>query len=395
LAPAYRWRLVDGLYSRLRPPLEGCGAVAFVAIIGAMRTGGWWFAAILVAGLLIMGGRILHYQRYWRASWKGGERRKTPDHWAFQFMLGALATASMWCALDLAALRAGDAMLLLVVISVQSGWLGAASTRNAASPATVVCQSILVLVPGVLCMLLSANHLLIALVPLAAIQFSATSGIARAIGAQITAAMISEQRLEAANARLTELSATDGLTGIANRRAFDAALQTEWGRAVRDGTELALLIIDVDYFKPYNDHYGHPAGDECLRLVAEATARVLRRPPDTPARFGGEEFVALLPGADPGAAVEVAERLRQAIADIGLSHEGSPFGQVTVSIGAACLTPDRGEDAQVLIDLADHALYEAKHAGRNIVRSAGRNLVLKPWTGGAALTAAPSEAGTA
>ena len=202
----------------------------------------------------------------------------------------------------------------------------------------------------------------------------------RASGKQIMATMESEQRLEAANARLTELSSTDGLTGIANRRAFDAIFQTEWARAARDGSDLAVLMIDVDSFKAYNDHYGHPAGDECLRLVAELAAGTLRRPPDTAARFGGVEFIALLPGTDGAAAVEVAERLRLAIMDAGLAHAGSSFGRVTISIGSASLAPHPGQDRQVLIDLADRALYEAKQSGRNNVRCAGCGLRIGAWS---------------
>ena len=223
------------------------------------------------------------------------------------------------------------------------------------------------------------NHYLFVLAPFGLVQVLATVSITRAIGAQITAALLSEQRLEMANALLTELSATDGLTGIANRRAFDAVFQTEWARASRDGSDLGVLMIDVDNFKAYNDHYGHPAGDDCLRLVAEVTQATLRRPPDTAARFGGEEFIALLPGTDGAAAVEVAERVRVAIMDAGVAHAGSSFGRVTISVGSASLAPHPGQDQQGLIDLADRALYEAKQAGRNTVRSAGRGLRIGAW----------------
>jgi diguanylate cyclase (GGDEF)-like protein len=284
--------------------------------------------------------------------------------------------------MNFAAFRTGDPILQIFVVTVQSGWLGAGCVRNAASPAAAFWQLVLVLVPCMICLSFSHDHILHALVPFAAIQFSATSGIAHSIGSQITGTMISEQRLEAANARLTELSATDGLTGIANRRAFDAALTAEWGRAARDGTDLGLLVIDVDYFKAFNDHYGHPAGDECLRLVAALTARTLRRPPDTAARFGGEEFVALLPGTSALAAMEVAERVRCAIMESGVLHQASVFGCVTVSIGAASLSPHPGSEAQMLIDLADKALYRAKDSGRNTVRCAsdGLEIGLPAWS---------------
>ncbi len=377
LAPAYRWRLVDGMFSVLRPPMEGCGAVAIAALVCLVRAGGWDFVVILGLSLLVLAGRIVHSRLYPRLSGAGGRRRRTPDFWAVQFLVGALATASLWSLLDVATLWTGDSRLQLFILMVQAGWLGAACTRNAASPALVLGQAVVVLVPATVCACLSHDHFLLALPPFALIQFSASLGIAWAMGQQITATMISEQQLEAANARLTELSATDGLTGIANRRAFDAALKTEWSRAAREGADLGLLVIDVDFFKPFNDNYGHPAGDDCLRLIADTTARCLRRPPDLAARFGGEEFVALLPGTSITRAAEVAERVRTAILDADLAHAASPFGRVTVSIGAASLAPHPGDDAQALIDMADRALYDAKESGRNRVRCAASYVA--PW----------------
>ena len=380
LGPAYRRRLADSLYARVRAPVEGCGAVAIVALVCLLRAGGWVFGAVMVASLLIMAARIMQTRRYFRAARAAGTQYGTPDGWARHYVMSALITTTMWPVLDVSALHAGGSMLQIFVITVQSGWLGAACTRNAASPAASFWQAFLVLGPAIICAALSADHFLYVLIPFAAIQFSASLGISHSLASQMMAAMQSEQLLERANARLTELSATDGLTGIANRRAFDAALQAEWGRAARDSTDLALLVIDVDFFKGFNDSYGHPAGDDCLRLIADVTARTLRRPPDTAARFGGEEFVALLPGTNALAAIEVAERLRLAIMAADVTHAGSKFGIVTVSIGAASIAPHPGTQAQALIDLADRALYEAKGAGRNMVRCAGQSLDLGAWS---------------
>ncbi len=381
LGPAYQWRLVDSFYENWRPPVEGCGAIAIVAALALARAGGRDFAATIVASLLMLAARMLHRRQYLRRSAAGRQLLGSPEAWTRQFMGMSLATAYLWCVLDFGGVRTGDISLQIVIITVQSGWLGAACTRNAASPATVFWQASLVLVPAVLCMPISRDAFILALAPFACIQFSACLGIARNTGRQIIGAMISEQELEAANARLMALSATDGLTGIANRRAFDAALLAEWSRAARDAADLGLLMIDVDHFKAFNDRYGHPAGDECLRMVAESIAACLRRPPDLAARFGGEEFVALLPATSATEAVEVGERVRAAIMGAAIRHEGSALGCVTVSIGAATISPHPGDDAQGLINLADRALYDAKRMGRNQVRCATEGLGLGVWDG--------------
>jgi diguanylate cyclase (GGDEF)-like protein len=171
--------------------------------------------------------------------------------------------------------------------------------------------------------------------------------------------------LEAANQKLAELSATDSLTGLANRRRFTEVLRREWDRAVRTGTPLGVLMIDVDRFKRYNDEYGHLAGDECLRQVAAALAGAARAATDLVARYGGEEFAGVLPGADTAGALVVAERIRAAVEGLGLPHTGSEAGFVTVSLGAASTMPGPELSPDDLLGRADAALYQAKSAGRN------------------------------
>lgn len=171
---------------------------------------------------------------------------------------------------------------------------------------------------------------------------------------------------------LQRLATRDGLTGVANRRSFDTALNTECRRVSREARALSLLMIDVDYFKRYNDTYGHLAGDECLRQVAETMAQVTQRASDTVARYGGEEFAILLPATEPQGAVIVAERLRAAIEGLALPHAGSDVGpHVTVSIGVASIDPARAGPPTELIGAADAALYAAKMQGRNRVVQAG------------------------
>lgn len=172
--------------------------------------------------------------------------------------------------------------------------------------------------------------------------------------------------LQQANTRLRQQSEVDGLLGIANRRAFDEALTHEWARAVRDFTVTSLLMIDVDYFKNYNDTYGHQAGDSCLKRLAAAIASTLKRPGDVVARYGGEEFSVLLPQTDAAGADEVAREIQDAVSRLAIPHSGSLVStQVTVSIGISTVTPTPGLKQEAVVHAADHALYRAKQAGRN------------------------------
>lgn len=170
---------------------------------------------------------------------------------------------------------------------------------------------------------------------------------------------------------LESLSLLDGLTNIPNRRRFDETLLLEWKRAMRDETPLSLLMIDIDYFKQYNDHYGHGAGDICLQRVAATLAKNLARPNDLIARYGGEEFVVILPDTDQQAALQVAERLRECIIKLALPHACSEAESVvTISVGVATqIKIPEYFLPQTLNDAADNALYMAKASGRNRVCS--------------------------
>jgi diguanylate cyclase (GGDEF)-like protein/PAS domain S-box-containing protein len=187
----------------------------------------------------------------------------------------------------------------------------------------------------------------------------------------ITLRKHAEQQLAEANRTLEMLALQDALTGLANRRAFDDALLREFRRTVREATPLALVLIDADHFKNYNDIYGHPAGDAALCAIANAVRRSLRRSGDFAARCGGEEIVVLLPSTDQGGAKALAERIRQQVRSLDLEHVGSPHGIVTVRAGAAAIHPAtyRGGRPAELLDVADHALYAGKASGRDQVRS--------------------------
>jgi len=180
-----------------------------------------------------------------------------------------------------------------------------------------------------------------------------------------------KNELEAKNESLQAMALSDGLTGLPNRRHFDQRLEQEFRRAMRDGASLALIMFDVDYFKRYNDLHGHVQGDACLQAVAAAIATSLRRPADLAARFGGEEFAILLPDTDRDGAIAVAEAARHALSERALPHGDSSFPLVTLSAGVAFMRPARGQAARLLVEAADHGLYEAKDQGRNRVVASG------------------------
>ena len=180
-----------------------------------------------------------------------------------------------------------------------------------------------------------------------------------------------EQQLRAANNHLQELATSDALSGLANRRSFDARLATDWQRAGKLRRPVALLMIDVDYFKLFNDRYGHVEGDVCLRRISKLLRETATGEDDLPARYGGEEFALLMPGADVDAALKAGERLRRAVEGLCLTHASSPDGQVTISVGVAALVPGVAQDAGHLVEAADIALYAAKRRGRNTVVAHG------------------------
>ncbi|HLN48235.1 MAG TPA: diguanylate cyclase, partial [Steroidobacteraceae bacterium] len=169
-------------------------------------------------------------------------------------------------------------------------------------------------------------------------------------------------------ALLREMVARDGLTGIQNRRMFDQYIHREWHQAIREGKRIAVLLIDIDCFKDYNDRYGHQAGDECLRAVALTLSRSARRPLDFVARYGGEEFAVVLDDASREYVAEVLTRIQRSVAELNIPHEASRVAsRLTVSIGAAFILPGSSRTPEGLIQLADEALYSAKEQGRNRV----------------------------
>lgn len=180
-----------------------------------------------------------------------------------------------------------------------------------------------------------------------------------------------QDKLAAANRELEILATHDGLTGLANRRCFDEKLDAEFHRAMRDGTTLSFVMIDIDHFKGFNDCYGHPAGDDCLSEITLAMKDALHRPGDMVARYGGEEFALLLPNTPEVGALSIAERIRQAVRSRRIEYAASQQKIVTISLGVASLVPKSdGHRPEDLVSVADRALYAAKAGGRDMICSA-------------------------
>jgi diguanylate cyclase (GGDEF)-like protein len=193
--------------------------------------------------------------------------------------------------------------------------------------------------------------------------------VTNVVGATVCYGLEKAHRTNYLEARLlTEMACRDGLTGIYNRRMLDEYLDKVWQQAGRERVSVALLLIDIDYFKAYNDYYGHQAGDECLKHVARALAQCARRPLDFTSRYGGEEFAVVLYDARRDYVEELTRRIQASMASLALKHPASPVSeQLTVSIGAACVVPTPERSRFGFVQLADEALYDAKGAGRNRV----------------------------
>ncbi|NJR38696.1 MAG: diguanylate cyclase [Leptolyngbyaceae cyanobacterium CSU_1_4] len=184
-------------------------------------------------------------------------------------------------------------------------------------------------------------------------------------------------RLRLATQELERLANLDGLTQIANRRCFEAHLQQEWARAVREKNSLTLILCDVDHFRLYNETYGHQAGDECLRQLALILSRTAKRPGDLAARYGDEEFAVILPNTNTSGGIVVAHSIQESVARLQLAHAGLENGaSVSLSFGVATVVPSQELSSAMLTELSDRALYTAKEQGRNQIVCLGQNLGL-------------------
>jgi diguanylate cyclase (GGDEF)-like protein len=373
-----RSKLAEILFSQDRSLYFGGGAMCFIAALCWMRTGSPFWPAWAAAAAGVVAARLWLANRYKHRS----DGAPGPEIWAKWFAVGASGSALLLSAAVVYSMTRDDTHVQLFVITLQFAYLGGAVGRNAASPVVVASQVAITCPPTAAACLFSSDPAYHAYAALPLMAMAGYREIARFQGQVLLDALVAKTEQVAANLKLSEacnslvrantqlarLSSTDALTGIANRRAFDIALQSEWSRAVREGACLSLLLFDVDYFKAYNDHLGHPAGDMCLKRIAETLNDGLTHPLDLIARIGGEEFAALLPGTEAAGAHSAGERLMMQVAACEMAHERSAFGYVSVSVGAASIRPRPGDDAATLLHSADTALYRAKQDGRNCLR---------------------------
>lgn len=314
-----------------------------------------------------------------KSQYQRHQRRWSPAAWRRLFAVSSLFLGLAWCVWGLHAsmvVELGGIGLSIIVITA-AGLVAGAVASTSSSIFSYICFSGPTLLP--LSVLLLFNDQMetrgigLLMVVFFAITFRQVQRINGVLQESITNGLElekSKEKTEKLAQELYQLSTVDALTSVTNRRGFNEALSSEWARAKRLNTPLTLLIIDVDYFKTFNDSLGHLAGDECLRLIASTLTHYARRAGEMIARYGGEEFAILLPNATGQEGVKIAEDICEGIARLDIKHPASGVAEhVTVSIGVYGAAPRELDDSQELIKLADHALYEAKAAGRNCVRS--------------------------
>jgi diguanylate cyclase (GGDEF)-like protein len=261
-------------------------------------------------------------------------------------------------ALEIASARAPDVILLDVKMPGMDGF--EVCRRLKANPVT--CEIPVIFITG-------SNDVV---AETKGLELGAADYITKPINPGPTRSRVNTQvKLKRAQEKLAHLAATDGLTGLANRSSFDECLGYEYARHARSGTEMALIMLDIDHFKAFNDTYGHVCGDDCLRQVAHAIRRVTVRATDKIARYGGEEFVFLLPETHMQGALLLAERIRLSISDLAMPHIHSSHGHVTASLGVACCRIHPGKPVVDIVTQADIQLYAAKASGRNCVAYEG------------------------
>lgn len=325
---------------------------------------GWW---LVFAGVILLRLRLV--VKFYRASIPLDEY----ERWAHRYFVLALVSGICWGAggLLIGPLLSpvDQVFILLILIGVSGGSIPMLGIHKQSLFAFVVPA----VIPYMTWVAFSlTDKLALMLMILALYMISIIVAIAR-MDENMTTSLLMKyeleertEKLQDANEKLEHLTLVDSLTQLYNRRFFERQMDKEWKKCHRESKRLAMLVIDIDYFKAFNDNYGHAAGDECLKKVASILAQALHRPGDIIARIGGEEFVALLPGIDEEGAIKVAETMQQKLQLAQIQHRASPIDDyVTVSIGLAVTYPAENASALGLFKAADKALYRGKFMGRN------------------------------
>ena len=376
---ASKWQLLEMVYSDRLIMLANLVLVTILGSFGVIRHATAWSISWLVAGLLIGVLRLWDYYRFHQRR----DRLSYAVHRRY-FIAFAWILAAHWGSASLYLHLTDDTVIQMFFLNAQAAFISVAAARSSPIVQAAYGQIILVLVPVSIAVVTAADPFMRAYTIIALLFAASTKRLVDVSSSQ-TKRMLrtqqdnaqladdiqrSNQELASANLRLQAVAATDGLTGIANRRAFDQTLAAEWGRTAREGGNLSLMLIDIDHFKAFNDRFGHQAGDDTLRQVAACIDATIMRPGDTAARYGGEEFATILPNTDGFGAVDTAERIRRAVEGLGLSAAAGANPFITVSLGVATVrNPCPGLDPEALIAAADRQLYIAKRESRNCVRA--------------------------
>lgn len=382
IPPEVAWKLLDPLFHPRTAMVGGSMISMALAIIGFLGSRSPWFLVVTAFSAIVCSFRLWHAASYLRHRAGSGA---SPHTWALKAMGGAWATGLAWGAMTPVILFHPDKNFGILVMWAHAACVMLGAARLASVRLVAAAQLLAAMTPlFFVCAFSGDAYLTIAACCVAiSIPFGTTSS--KFFNHKMRTLLLREaeksdlvQQLEAANQEmavinrhLEALAGTDALTDVANRRTFDLAAAKEWRRLSREAAPMAMILLDVDHFKKYNDRYGHPAGDACLRTVAAAAGSEVCRPGDLLARYGGEEFVVILPATLPAGALVVAEQIRLAVMNRQLAHDAAPLGYVTVSVGVAVMWPDERSVVEQLTARADAALYMAKRSGRNRVYEVG------------------------
>ena len=385
LSVATEWRLLEMVYSFPQMLWSNLLLSGLMGLLAWYRMRDGWSAGWACTGIVLAVLRIQDYYSF-------PKRRPVSSLYRarLRFVCLACATGAFWGSSTLVLVVTDDWFIRLCVMNAQTVIVASAVIRNAPIAAAAFGQLAAGALPMLATCLLASEPLFKIYGGFATLYVLTAFTVTRHLNLQTVRLVLADEAtaassrregearagLEAANLRLEAMAATDGLTSIPNRRCFDDTLRREWLRALRAGTGVSVLLIDIDRFKAYNDAFGHPSGDDCLRQVARCLTGAVRRPVDLVARYGGEEFAVLLPGADGFGAIDTGERMRAAVENLAMA--GAMGRAVTISVGAAFCVPTPsdtpwsedapGQGIAALIACADAKLYEANRSGRNCVR---------------------------
>lgn len=351
--------------------------IAYMAIeAGLYLEGAGWFALFVLATLL----RTINTWRF--CAQLESEEKINFRQWMRRFYIYTFVVAISWCLGGIAIGPQLDSLAQVYVFIVLLGVSAAAIPLLGVMQNVMLMFQFILIIPYLVCVAIMLGDRGIILVfmfglYLIGVVFSIhrmDRTLSESLGLQYEKSQLASsltatnQQLQSANEQLETLTLEDSLTGLNNRRYFEMKLESEWRRASREQSILSLMVIDIDYFKLYNDTYGHAEGDNCLRCVASVLRSTLHRPADVIARIGGEEFIVLLPGIDESGAVLLARQMQQQLKRAQLTHATSPLGEyVTISIGIVSTVPNDLVTPLGLFKAADKALYSAKSKGRNQV----------------------------